>query len=192
MKLIKQAMLALVMLAWLPLAQAGELTDNDVQRWLKAMPTLTSWLEQHDDKLGGDSVMQESETMDQVFEKGVEQLRKEGLYDDFNKQAKQQGFASVEEWATVSRDISLAFMAIELQDNPASEAQMQAQLEQLSQAEGIPAEEKAMMEGMMKASIMMVKAAKQVPANNIKIVKAHADEIARQFNEDDGEHDHDH
>jgi len=48
------------------------------------------------------------------------------------------------------------------------------------------------MEGMMKASIMMVKAAKQVPANNIKIVKAHADEIARQFNEDDGEHDHDH
>ena len=88
--------------------------------------------------------------MDQVFAKGVEQLREKGLYNDFNKQVTDAGFQNVEQWAGLSRDITMAYMAIEMENEMVSASQMEAQLRQLQSAEGLSPSEKAMMEQMMK------------------------------------------
>lgn len=191
MTLIKNTVLTLMLMLCMPLSYAADLTAGDIEKWLKAMPVLTAWLDQHEDKLDADDVMNEAQTMDQVFDKGVQQLRATGLYDDFNRQAKKQGYDSVEQWANVSREISMAYMAIEMEGGDVSLSQIEAQLTQLQQAEGIPDDQKAMMEEMMKASLLMLKATQNVSDGNKKVVRQYADKITAQFNagDDDG-HNH--
>lgn len=175
----------------MPLAQAAKAPDlnkADIERWLEAMPKLTAWLSQHEDKLGADDVVNGSESMDQVFDKGVKQLKKVGLYDEFNKQVTTVGYKNVEQWASVSRDITMAYMAVEMENEQVSESQMLAQLEQVRNAEGLSAEEKAMMEQMMKASMMMVAAAQKVSVKNKEAVRPFVDRISRQFDEQQDHH----
>lgn len=181
MKPLKQMLLSMMLIVMVPVATAQDLTAKQVEQWLEAMPSLTQWLSQHEEKLAADDVVNESASMDQVFEKGVEQLRAKGLYADFNKQVTNAGFKNVEQWADLSRDISMAYMAIEMENEMVSASQMEAQLKQLQAAEGLSANEKAMMEQMMKASLMMVHAANNVSAKNKATIRPYADRIARQF-----------
>lgn len=183
MKTLRNTWLALILISLMPFVQAGELSNKDVEKWLKAMPGLTGWLAQHEDKLGADDVMAQSNSMDQVFAKGVEQLRAKGLYKDFNSQVNKQGYKNVEQWANTSRDITMAYMAIEMEQEQVSISQMEAQLQQLKAAEGIPAEQKVMMEQMMKASLMMVQAAKKVPAKNKEAVRPYLKQIRKSLDE---------
>ena len=183
MKTLRNTWLALILISLMPFVQAGELSNKDVEKWLKAMPGLTGWLAQHEDKLGADDVMAQSNSMDQVFAKGVEQLRAKGLYKDFNSQVNKQGYKNVEQWANTSRDITMAYMAIEMEQEQVSISQMEAQLQQLKAAEGIPAEQKVMMEQMMKASLMMVQAAKKVPTKNKEAVRPYLKQIRKSLDE---------
>ncbi|WP_420591763.1 hypothetical protein [Bacterioplanoides sp.] len=183
MKTLKQILLTITLIAMVPVAMAQDLTAKQVEQWLGAMPALTQWLSQHEEKLAADDVMKESASMDQVFAKGVEQLREKGLYDDFNKQVTKAGFKNVEQWAGLSQDITMAYMAIEMENEMVSASQMEAQLKQLQAAEGLSPSEKAMMEQMMKASLMMVQAANKVPAKNKATVRPYAERIAKQFDE---------
>jgi len=186
MKILKQLCLVITLVALMPFVQAEELSNKSIEHWLKAMPNLTGWLSQHEKQLGADDVMAKSDSMDQVFAKGVEQLRAKGLYDDFNKQVTKQGYKSVEQWANTSRDITMAYMAIEMESEQVNISQMEAQLKQLQAAEGIPAEQKIMMEQMMKASLMMVQAANDVPAANKKAVRPYLLQIRHSLDEQSG------
>ena len=183
MKTLKLMLLTVIAMAMVPMAMAQDLTAKQLEQWLVAMPVLTQWLSQHEEKLAADDVMKESASMDQVFAKGVEQLREKGLYNDFNKQVTDAGFQNVEQWAGLSRDITMAYMAIEMENEMVSASQMEAQLRQLQSAEGLSPSEKAMMEQMMKASLMMVQAANKVPAKNKAIVRPYVERIAQQFDE---------
>ncbi|KZZ45683.1 hypothetical protein A3759_08825 [Thalassolituus sp. HI0120] len=183
MKTLKLMLLTVIAMAMVPMAMAQDLTAKQLEQWLVAMPVLTQWLSQHEEKLAADDVMKESASMDQVFAKGVEQLREKGLYKDFNKQVTDAGFQNVEQWAGLSRDITMAYMAIEMENEMVSASQMEAQLRQLQSAEGLSPSEKAMMEQMMKASLMMVQAANKVPAKNKAIVRPYVERIAQQFDE---------
>ena len=183
MKTLKLMLLTVIAMAMVPMAMAQDLTAKQLEQWLVAMPVLTQWLSQHEEKLAADDVMKESASMDQVFAKGVEQLREKGLYSDFNKQVTDAGFQNVEQWAGLSRDITMAYMAIEMENEMVSASQMEAQLRQLQSAEGLSPSEKAMMEQMMKASLMMVQAANKVPAKNKAIVRPYVERIAQQFDE---------
>jgi hypothetical protein len=183
MKTLKLMLLTVIAMAMVPMAMAQDLTAKQLEQWLVAMPVLTQWLSQHEEKLAADDVMKESASMDQVFAKGVEQLREKGLYNDFNKQVTDAGFQNVEQWAGLSRDITMAYMAIEMENEMVSASQMEAQLRQLQSAEGLSPSEKAMMEQMMKASLMMVQAANKVPAKNKATVRPYVERIAQQFDE---------
>ena len=183
MKTLKLMLLTVIAMAMVPMAMAQDLTAKQLEQWLVAMPVLTQWLSQHEEKLAADDVMKESASMDQVFAKGVEQLREKGLYKDFNKQVTDAGFQNVEQWAGLSRDITMAYMAIEMENEMVSASQMEAQLRQLQSAEGLSPSEKAMMEQMMKASLMMVQAANKVPAKNKATVRPYVERIAQQFDE---------
>lgn len=178
----------------MPLVQAAEATKAvelnkaDIERWLEAMPKLTNWLSQHEDKLGADDVVNGSDSMDQVFDKGVQQLKKVGLYGEFNKKVTAAGYKNVEQWAAISQGITMAYMAVEMEKEQVSESQMLAQLEQVRNAEGLSAEEKAMMEQMMKASMMMVTAAQKVSPKSKDAIRPFVDRISKQFDEQQ-EHD---
>lgn len=183
MQTSKRFLMAITLVLFMPLAMAGQLTAKQVEQWLDAMPQLTSWLSQHEEQLDADHVVKDSASLDQVFAKGVEQLRTKGLYDAFNQEVTANGFDSVEQWAELSREITMAYMAIEMEHELISASQMEAQLQQLQAAEGLSPEEKAMMEQMMKASLMMVQAAQKVPEANKKAIRPYVERITRQFDE---------
>lgn len=182
MSYVRKFFIALAMICITPVLLAEELSEKSIQQWLKAMPSLTGWLHQHQDALHSEHIMEESSDMDQVFAKSIKLLREKGLYADFNSLVRKQGYQDVEQWSEVSRDISLAFIALQMDQEQITVAQLEEQLAKLESAEGISAEQKAMMTEMMQTSLMMLKSTQGVSQNNKQLVRQYAAQIERQFN----------
>ncbi|WP_421722720.1 hypothetical protein [Bacterioplanoides sp.] len=186
--------MTVLLLGLSPMLLADNLSEKRIQQWLTAMPSLTSWLHQHQEALHSEHIMEESSDMEQVFAKSIELLRAKGLYDEFNQLTRKQGYQNVEQWSAASRDISLAYMALQMEQEQITVVQLEEQLAKLEQAP-VPAEQKAMMTEMMQTSLMMLMSTQGVSDQDKQLVRQYASQIETQFNaqnDDDGSSQADH
>lgn len=163
------------------MVQAAALTDSDIQRWLNTMPALQSWLDQHQDQLPDNDIPDADYSMDAAFARGIEQLRDAGLYNDFSQQVKSAGFSSVEDWVRISQQISMAYIAISMEQQPATRVEIENQMQAIRSAKNIPAEEKAMLENMLQASLNMLDSLAAVTAADKDRVRPFLPQLADQF-----------
>jgi len=181
-----RVLLALLLTVLTPLVLAGDLTGQDVRLWIKSMPQLEQWLDEHEDQLPEDDLAYDDFSVDGMFDKGIRELRNAGLYNGFNREVKSAGYRDVEHWAEISRRVSLGYLALEMENEQVSSAQLEAQLQQIRESD-LPAEQKAMMEQMMSASLLMMKAVDGVSMADKEAVRPYRSQLADQFGESDGE-----
>lgn len=160
---------------------AASLTDKDVQLWIKTIPSLQAWLDQHQDQLPEEDMHDPDFSMEAAFDRGIQQLREAGLYNQFNQQVKAAGFTSVEHWTQVSGKISMAYLALSMEAQPATRVEIQNQLQAIRSAKNIPAEEKSMLENMLNASLNMLDAVERVPVSEKNLVRPYLPQLADQF-----------
>ncbi|WP_430462993.1 hypothetical protein ACQUQU_09465 [Thalassolituus sp. LLYu03] len=174
-------LMAIALTLMTSLAAAADLTSKDVQLWINSMPDIDTWLNEHEDKLPELGYQEEDASLDAMFKRGMQDLKKAGLYDEFNAKVKKAGFSSVDQWVEVSSRISLTYMALETEDNQQiSASQLEAQLKEIRESD-LPAEQKAAMEQMMAGSLMVMKAISNVSDADKAAVRPHREELAKQF-----------
>ncbi|MAD43421.1 MAG: hypothetical protein CMI02_16960 [Oceanospirillaceae bacterium] len=170
---------AAIIVMFSQLAFAADLTGADIETWMKNMPALEQWLSEHEDQMP-DEMPDGSQGIDEMLNQGVKDLKSAGLYDDFNQKVQAAGYDNVEEWAGMTRQISLAYLALEIENEPVSVSQLEAQLQQVKDSD-LPQEQKAMMTQMMSASLMMMKAVKGVSNADKEAVRPYKDDLKAQF-----------
>ncbi|MAK90737.1 MAG: hypothetical protein CMI13_05830, partial [Oleibacter sp.] len=111
---------------------------------------------------------------------GVQDLKSAGLYDEYNSKVKAAGYSSVEDWASATQRVSMAYLALELENQPVSLAQLEAQLKQIQESD-LPAEQKDMMTQMMSSSIIMMKAVGKVSDADKNAVRPYKDQLQASF-----------
>lgn len=164
-----------------PLAFAAGLTGKDVERWVESMPAVQGWLDQHEDQLPEDEDMSDDKfDMDAMMKRGIQQLKDAGLYSEFNSRVKAAGFRNAEHWAETSQRVSMAYFALSMEGQNDPREEIEAQLQQIRSMD-VPAEQKAMMEGMLQSSLSMLKAMENVSAADKAVVRPYLPQITEQF-----------
>ncbi len=162
---------------------AADLTDADVQRWLTAMPAIMAWQDANEDQLDDEEEdMAFSTDMKQMLDQAIAQLKRAGLYDDFNRLIKQQGYRSIHQWGEYTQRISLAYMATMIEDEQVSLADMQTQLAMIKSMDAFDEQEKAMMVTGIEASIELFKESSRVSKADRALIRRHRAALDEQFN----------
>lgn len=162
---------------------AADLTDADVQRWLNAMPTIMTWQDAHEDQLDDEEDdMTFSTDMNTMLDQAIAQLKRAGLYDDFNQLIQQQGYRSIHQWGEYTQRISLAYMAVLIAEDQISLADMQNQLTLIKHMDVFDEQEKAMMVTGIEASIELFKKSSDVTNTDRDLIRRHRAALDEQFN----------
>ena len=159
---------------------AADLKSKDVTQWLDSMQVLKPWLEQHEPKFS--KHLSDSNNPEVVFSESTAALKKAGLYDELNGKVQKLGYSNVEEWSQSTKQVTFAWMALELDDNKAQIEEAKAQYEAMKANPDIPAAQKAMMEQMLAPAIAMVKVASKSSDADKAAVKTNQDKLRTYFN----------
>ena len=166
-------------------AQAATLTDSEIKQWINTMPSLQEWLDEREDQLPDNDIPDADYSMDAAFARGIDKLREAGLYNEFSQQVKNAGFKSVEDWVRISQQISMAYIAISMEAQPATRVEIENQMQAIRSAKNIPEEEKAMLENMLQASLNMLDALDKVSAADKDRVRPYLPQLADQFGDNE-------
>lgn len=173
-------LIATAMMLMTTLALAADLTKGDVTLWLSASDEMEGWLQENEDKLPEYEFSDNESSVEAMFEQGLAELKKAGLYNEFDNRAKKAGFDGAEHWADISRRISMSFVALEMENEQVSLSQLEAQLKQVRES-GLPEEQKAAMIQMMEASLGMLRAVNNVSDADKDAVRPYRNEIEKKF-----------
>lgn len=170
------------------LVMAADLTKKDVERWLAHAPDLHSWVEQQENEFDEDALPEDIFDQDAMAKYGVQQLKQAGLYGELDKRVKAAGYGSVEGWIIESQRISMAYMAITLENENAkgeggTKSEILAQKKELALL-NMPEESKAMMEAMLDGALAMLKTVESTTAADKAAVKPYFKEIGKLLDED--------
>ncbi|MDR9468880.1 hypothetical protein [Marinospirillum sp.] len=165
---------------------AANLSDSEVQRWIDTHPQIQAWLDQHEDLFPEEDEDAMSFNMEQIFAEGIEELRKAGLYDEFNSQIQDAGFNNVEHWTEITQNITLAYMALAMEDSPHSRQMLERQIEEIRTSPNIPEDQREMYEAMMVSSLEMIDMAEQVPDADKETVRPHLPQLEEMFEVEPG------
>ncbi len=158
---------------------AADLKGQDVSQWLTAMPDLQPWLELNESKLSAQ--ISEPNNPEVVFKESIPALKKAGLYDELNGKVKKLGYSDVEQWNQITRQVTFAWMALEMEANKAQIDAAKAQYEAMKTNPDIPPAQKAVMEQMMAPALAMVKLANSSSAADKGAVKPHQTKLRTYF-----------
>lgn len=162
---------------------AADLTKTDLDRWMKSMPELQSWLATNEEKLTAQ--ISEPKNPEAIFSESISALKNAGLYDELNSKVKKMGYENVEEWSDISKRITFSWVALDLEANKAKIDAAKAQYEAIMANPDIPAAQKEMMKNMMSAGFAMTNLANDATPEDKKIVNAHKSELRAFFEEND-------
>ncbi|MBE0484342.1 MAG: hypothetical protein IBX52_12670 [Bacterioplanes sp.] len=162
---------------------AADLTDSDIQRWLNAMPNIVAWQDAHEDQLDDeeDDIVFSTD-MKKMIDQAIEQLKRAGLYNDFNRLIKQQGYSTIYQWGEYTQRISLAYMAMLIDEEQVSLADMETQLAMIKNMDGFDEQEKAMMVTGIEASIELFKESSKISKAERALIRRHRAALDEQFN----------
>ncbi len=169
------------------LVLAADLTKADVERWIKHAPELQSWIEQQENEFDEETLPDDIFDQDAMADYGIKQLKQAGLYDDLNKRVKKAGYANVESWIIDSQKISMAYMAITLeneQGEQGTKSEILAQKKELD-ALDMPEESKIMMAAMLDGALAMLKTVEAANPADKAAVKAYFTEIGKILGAED-------
>lgn len=170
------------------LVLAADLTKKDVERWLTHAPELQSWVDQQENEFDEDVLPSDIFDQEAMADYGVQQLKKSGLYNDLNKRVKAAGYSSVEQWIADSQKISMAYMAITLENEKGKDqgtmSEILAQKEELAGL-NMPEESKAMMEAMLDGALAMLKTVEATSSADKAAVKPYFNEIGEILGDED-------
>lgn len=162
---------------------AADLTSQDVSQWLKAMPSLKSWLTEHEDDLSAN--ISDRNDPEVVFKESIAALKKAGLYEELNSKVKELGYSSVEEWSKITEQVTFAWMSVEMDTNKAQVDAAKAQYKALKENPDIPPAQKEMMEQMMAPALAMIALADKSSDADKAAVKPHQDKLNNYFNSEE-------
>lgn len=171
--------LMLMMAAAVP-AQA--LTTAELDTWIKGMPSIQTWLGNNEGRVP-EVQPAPGTSLTEVYRQGVGQLKAAGLYEEFNSLVRGAGFNNAEHWASVTAEVSMAYMALEMEREEASVQELKAQLQQLQSMEGLPEAQRQAMVDMLQSSIAMVREVQSVPDADKNLVRARQQDIGRLMDE---------
>lgn len=158
---------------------AADLSTKEVEQWLQSAPELQSWLEKQEDKLEQASGLDDNLSDEDLLLQTVQQLKKVGIHDDLNKKVKAAGFADVMHWLKASQQISLAYMALVMEEQLGQRAELEDQLKQLEVAQ-LPEESKEMMRAMLQSSLAMLDAIAAVSDADKAAVQPYLEQLTQQ------------
>lgn len=173
-------LLTLVLTTFMSLqVMAAELKSQDVSQWLSAMPTLQPWLEKNESTLAAN--ISEPNNPEVIFNESIPALKKAGLYDELNTKVKKLGYRDVEQWSQITKQLTFAWMALEMEANKAQIDAAKAQYEAMKANPNTPTAQKAMMEQLMGPALIMVKLANKSSAADKGAVKPHQNQLRTYF-----------
>lgn len=164
---------------------AAQLTEQRVQHWIDTHPHIQGWLDQHEEHFSDEAENDLSFNMEQIFADGIQELRDAGLYEDFKHQVQKAGFDQVDHWINTTQQITLAYMALALENNPHSRQMIEMQLEEIRTSPHIPEDQREMYEAMMESSLAMMNKAEQVPSADKRAVRPHLRQLDELFDMED-------
>ena len=164
-------------------ALALELTDQNVQKWIKSYSAVMEWSKTQDKK---ELEFLEKEQnadpkFDALFSNAMKGMKDHKIYKDFSGVLKKNGFSDTDEWAQMGDRIMAATLAVEMEKHQATSAQTRTQMKQamdsLMANPNMTPEQKAQMQQMMGMGNQMLDVADNVPANDKAVIKRNADMI---------------
>lgn len=159
---------------------AEDLKSKDVTQWLESMKVLKPWLEQHEPEFS--QHLSEPNNPEVVFSESTGALKAAGLYDELNGKVQKLGYSNVENWSQTTKQVTFAWMALELDANKAQIEEAKAQYEAMKANPDIPAAQKAVMEQMLAPAIAMVKIASKSSDADKAAVKSNQTQLRNYFN----------
>lgn len=168
-------------------ALAANLTKNDVERWMKHAPQLQTWIEQQESKFDEEALPDDIFDQDAMAKYGLQQLKQAGIYDELTKRVKTAGYENIEHWIADSQKISMAYMAITLQNETGGQgtkSELLAQQKELD-AMNMPAESKAMMQAMLDGALAMLESVEATTAADKAAVKPYFKKIGEILGDED-------
>ncbi|MDP2506484.1 hypothetical protein [Oceanobacter sp. 3_MG-2023] len=165
--------------AMLAASPTWALTATELDVWIQSMPTVQVWLDQHEDAMPqGNAAM--TDGMAAMFQEGINSLKTSGLYGEFSQQLSAVGFDSVEQWTRITTEISLGMLAVDMNEQGGSRAQVQQQLAQVQQMRSsgnMPAEQLNAMESMLRGTLTMIDEMESVDAADKALVRDRMTEL---------------
>lgn len=174
MRWILTALMALVILP----VQAAGLTTTNVERWIDSMPEIQIWLDARQDAMPAPSPSQGGD-FKAVLDQGIKNLRNASLYQAFDTELGKHGYHSVEEWSDQTARISMSYLAIEMEKEPVTLSQLQAQLTQVEAAEGLPPEQVQAIANMLRSTIAMMRKVNSVPVEDKQVVRPYLKQVGQ-------------
>ncbi|MER2491951.1 hypothetical protein [Catenovulum sediminis] len=173
-------------------ANANELSSQQIEKWLKAAPTVAAWVKQHNEQLhqSGDIDFAKS-SPDVVASQAQTALKKLNLYDEFNRMVKQQGYSGVESFFKVQTQVVQSFIAMTMQAaNIPDDAQqkLRQSLAEIDATDGLSADQKQMLKQQMlqiMGQLEQVTNSSNLPSEdkNIQAIKPYAQQVEKMLSQ---------
>ncbi|MEE2729888.1 MAG: hypothetical protein VYA55_03650 [Pseudomonadota bacterium] len=167
---MRQALSAIVFLFISSLAQAQDLTDAEVQKWVKAYQAIINWAESANIEEELDAKTEPNE-YSRIFSQMMEHSKKSKHYDALVDVLDDNGYSDPKKWSDTGDRIMLAYVANEMDGQEAEMKQQLQQMQTMMNSGMVPPEQKAMMEQMLAESSKAMKAASEAPEADKKAVK---------------------
>lgn len=174
--------LSLTLVLMTSLVFAGELTTKDVEQWLTSAPELQAWLEKQEHKLEQASAIDDNLNDADILQQAIQQLKQVGVHDELEQRVKQAKYESVTQWLQQSQQISLAYMALVMQEQLGERSEIEQQLALIEAAE-MPEDDKEMMRAMLNSSLAMFDAIVAVSEADKAAVQPYLEQLTAQIEE---------
>lgn len=151
---------------------AEPLTNDIIERWISSQQELSTWGDKHSKQLKFD----ESEGFPSSAAEMLAPVKSAGLYSELKGIVSKYGFANPEQWADASVRIIGAMGAIEIGDSMEG-VDIQAQISEIQNADGMSPAQKQQMIQMMQQSMGMVQQMASASDADIAAVTPYMDKI---------------
>lgn len=202
MKILKKLNLVLCLGLCACILNAEEgLTEKSIQKWIKAYPVVNAWMEEHEEVV--DEAMDQSsikaDTIDEMMQAGFETLQTLPIYGELDKMVKKLGYSGADEMMNDTIRIVKAASSIIMKEEMAEHGggidmeEIQAQIAQIEQMEGLSDEQKAMMKGQIEAAMGQLSGLMEmfnsVSEEDIEAITPYFDQISEIMDAGDDEED---
>ncbi|RLT92107.1 hypothetical protein [Ketobacter sp.] len=167
---MRQTLSAIVFLFIASLAQAQDLTDAEIQKWVKAYQAIINWAESANIEEELDNKAEPNE-YSRIFSQMMEHSKKSKYYDTLVDVLDDNGYSDPTKWSDTGDRIMLAYVANEMDGQEAEMKQQLQQMQAMMNSGMVPPEQKAMMEQMLAESGKAMQAASAAPEADKKAVK---------------------
>ena len=176
MKLVGSLLFILViLLVSVGTSQAAEpLTNDIIERWISSQKELSAWGDEHNEQLNFD----DNEGFPSSAAEMLAPVKTAGLYSELKGIVSKYGFDNPDKWADASVRIIGAMGAIEIGDSMQG-VDIQAQISEIQNAEGMSPAQKQQMIQMMQQSMGMMEQMASASDADIAAVKPYMNKISK-------------